>query len=60
MDGAPGPAQDRSHTRIHAGPEPAARGIRTLTGPDQTWGLGLIWDPDSDIGDLTRQIQDYI
>lgn len=60
MDGAPGPAQDRSHTGIGAGPEPAPRGIRTLTGPDPTWGLGLIWDPDSDVGNLTGQIQDYI
>lgn len=25
MDGTPGPAQDRSHTRIHAGPEAAPR-----------------------------------
>ena len=61
MDGTPGPAQDRSHTRIHAGPEAAPRGTRTFTGPDRTWGLwGLkfIWDPDSDIGNLTRQIQD--
>lgn len=43
----------------HAGPE-AAQGTRTFTGPDRTWGRGLkfIWDPDSDVGNLTRQIQD--
>ena len=38
MFGTPGPAQDRFHTRIHAGPEAAPSGTRTFTGPDRTWG----------------------
>nr|KAF6374215.1 hypothetical protein mPipKuh1_009451 [Pipistrellus kuhlii] len=47
-------------TRIKAGPEPAPRRIGTVMGPDRTRGPGLIWDPDSAIDNLTRQIRDNI
>lgn len=56
----PRPSSGQIPNKDHAGSEPAPRGLRTLMGPDRTWGLGLIWDPDSDVGNLTRQIQDYI